>query len=192
MQQVSERWLGAAFFLPVSDQDLRDWLVSQLRAAVADPNNIGESVLGPEYPGVPVQWGGLCCEATAHQFDQHRVLIVEFLQSDLLQMLQAAGDDPEPAERLAADFRLACERLRPGIALLIRELWPNFVEYVASLEPFVSDGDIDTLLRIRPGLMYIDSPSDEYTAPWSFFDRDMQMTEHGVLIFAGSGSNRWE
>jgi hypothetical protein len=92
---------------------------------------------------------------------------------------------------LESDFGAACDRLRPPVALIVTELWPDVVDHIANHEQRVTEMDLERLLALRLGVVYIDSPAPEYTDPTGF-DRDLRLTEHGVLIFAGQGGARWE
>lgn len=187
---MSERWLGAAFFLPASEHNRHQWLTSHVRTALGGSDGISPPAPGLSYDSVLVRWGGLRCEALAVDVGQHRVLVLRFVQSSFLRMRDSSPAESDPTEALASDFALACDRLRPGIALIVVELWPDLVAYVEGLEGVVAVRDIERLLRTGPGLLYIDQPPAEYTEP-ALFDRELRRTENGVLIFAGSGKARW-
>jgi hypothetical protein len=145
-------------------------------------------------------WGGIdSVRARVHHLSMHDCLAIDFLQSDLLDLLPPReGHEALPLEEdgalpVALAFRDACERLRPEAAVLATH--PQMLQdsqWLNACYSAVLGMDPNLLDSYRGGLVYV---GPDMAAEWEPYrlrqDRDSLPVKEGMLFFRRTGWGRW-
>ena len=184
---MSDNRLAAAFLLPAANEGAS----LQALLARAGATDVADRPADPDDRSGLVQcrWAGMTCEAFLDEHPGHRLLAIFFFQSAFLELLD---DSPEPAPGLLKAFAVACERLEPDAAALVTHLHQADVDQLWKLSGPVLEADARRLAAERFGLLYVSDQLAVYQDDaWYRPDREVVPLEHGLLMFAGTGSKRW-
>ncbi len=149
---MSERWLGAACYFPLSETEPRAWLSDVREQLGQPPDSLID--LGRSYSSLLLRWGGMDCEAICVDGRHRRALLIRFLYRDYFELLESSEATP-PARPLIADLIRVCDTLRPELALIITSLQPQLERYVADIDELVAARELERILWIRPGAVYV-------------------------------------
>lgn len=181
---MSERWFGAALYLPPSRTGPLEWLASvgsRLNAG-SDVKQFGNDLF------LSIEWGGLCSEARCVDASRHRVLVVRFLLSQFLDLMESSEDGP-PGLPLVTELVRSCDALEPDLGLIITELSPDLDSYVRELDDLVVTGELKRILWTRPGAVYLPSsnrPEQLWDHPFPVLE-----TRTGAIAITGLPEEYW-
>jgi hypothetical protein len=199
---MSDRRNGAFFFLlRQAPMPSLDELATAAGMTALDPRPLAVD------RGTDVRygdWGGIeSVRARVYHLSMHDCLAIDFLQSELLDLLPSpidpAGNDPIPLEEdgalpVALAFRDTCERLHPEAAVMATHPHmlqdPEWLHYCYSA---VLGMDPNLLDSYGPGLVYIGADMVDEWAPENYGppQRDSLPVAEGRLLFRGNGWGRW-
>jgi hypothetical protein len=146
-------------------------------------------------------WGGIdSVRARVHHLSMHDCLAIDFLQSDLLDLLPPReGHEDLPLEEdgalpVALAFRDACERLRPEAAVMATH--PHMLqdpEWLYDCYSAVLGMDPNSLDSQGPAITYVCSDMVDEWVPENFGppERDSLPVTNGRLLFRATGWSRW-
>jgi hypothetical protein len=183
---MSDRWLAAAFYVPIERRPSEDAL---LDAIGVDRARGTWSVLPRVEPAVL-------------ELSDHVCALIRFPQSGLLNLRAATDPDIhpqtlelDPALPLAHAFRDAAVRAGCEVAILATRPHQSDSEWFEERYWMVIGQDASSLAAERYGLLYL---SDEVLTGWdppaALMDRDElpgRPGEPGRTLFAGQGWARW-
>jgi hypothetical protein len=147
------------------------------------------------------EWGVIdSVRARVHHLSMHDCLAIDFLQSDLLDLLPPReGHEALPLEEdgalpVALAFRDACERLRPEAAALATH--PDELQdpqWLHACYSAVLGMDPNLLDSYGGGLVYVGSDMVDEWVPenYGLTQRDSLPVTNGRLLFRGTGWGRW-
>jgi hypothetical protein len=152
-----------------------------------------ECKLGSEaHPSVSCVWDSLRCEVLLIKGIVLRIMVISFWQSDFLRMITDDEGLGSSENLLTAEFRNACEALRPIVAFLAVHLDQATYEYVIDRELWVLNKEANRFVSEGLGLLYFSPDVDELATPSKLQqDREYVTIANGRLMFAGSGKSRW-
>jgi hypothetical protein len=182
---MSERWLGAAFYFPLSEKEPRVWLTAVAEQLGEGPDSIID--LG-SHSSLLLRWGGLDSEARCVDGEHRRALLIRYLYRSYFEILESSKTSP-PAAPLIEDFIRVCNTLRPELALIVRSLAPDLEHYVASLDELVAAGELERIVWTRPGAVYVSNELGG-TRLWEYPFRVVE-AQAGLVAIAGLPVEAW-
>ena len=191
MGLVSDKLIAAVFFLP-KNQPQNQPIEVLLEKAGASDIKYDEGWLWD------CQWAGMTCDAYAYnELASYQLLVIRFMFGIFAEKGKYSHQENNlPLEKdgnlqLALAFRDACETLKPEVAYITTRLpygeFEKIVENVESIETYDPDSILD-----NAGLIYVKGIiADWLTYPQPLEPQDTLPVKEGLLVFSGTGRERW-
>jgi len=191
---MSEHRMAAIFFIPMEPDSVPPSLHDLVTRAGMDqllPESgpVTKSLYG-QTEVVFARWG-VMESVYAHRqiLAQHVCLQVFPHRNDLLDR-QIIGN-PEAAMPIAETFRDACVALQPDAAMLYTGADRIEPEYLDAQYPFVLGLDGILLDKSYSALLYLNAEIASYFPKAYHAGRDQLPAGDGLLLFRGTGDDRW-
>lgn len=194
------KYLRVLFFIPRFGEDgasLPDLGLNGYAAAagVTDLHALAADEFAP-YAG---KWGSFeYVETSLLELEHHRCLVLGCSLRAFFEMrdLHVPGTicqlDEDGALPVARAFAVACDRLRPEVALVLTHPQLGDGEWIESHYPLVLGMNANALADLRAGMLYLDPRLAEYWTPSPGRDeRDSFPSRIGRIAFADEGWARW-
>ncbi|WP_159033488.1 hypothetical protein [Streptomyces malaysiensis] len=145
-------------------------------------------------PTVLGRWGGIDCESHVLPLRYYDALVMTFREDEFHAMREGSGESlaEDGALSLISSFRDACLVLSPVFAFFSTYAWPDFSWPVINQEEDVLNGNVARLAREGFGALFFtagDAADLDRVDP--FTGRDTLSLGNGLILFRGTGRDRW-